>query len=38
MQGNLQVRFGGGLLEKGGNAPRQQPTLQVQRQNVGKTA
>ncbi len=29
MLGNLQVRFGGGMLEKDGNVPRQHPTLPV---------
>jgi hypothetical protein len=26
MHGNVHVRFGGGLSEKGGNAPRREPT------------
>lgn len=31
MHGNVQVRFGGGLSEKGGNAPRREPTQPFKR-------
>ena len=31
MRGNVHVRFGGGLSEKGGNAPRREPTQPFKR-------
>ncbi len=34
MRGNVQVRFGGGLSEKGGNAPRREPTQPFKRAAV----
>ena len=34
MRGNVQVRFGGGLSEKGGNVPRREPTQPFKRAAV----